>query len=143
MATHGVQINSKVSMPKGEADHPQWAVDTTAWPITSSGEGASEHRADTQCLEVGSAGPRTIHVLCLSPSREVKLSRHPCARALEQLRPLLDLFPDGVAPILRGPSCVIGDQHEALGLSDRERSEQEVVHERENGGVSAHAQRQR
>jgi hypothetical protein len=38
-------------------------------------------------------------VIC---SREVEPSREPPGRALKELWPLLDLFPDGVAPIVGG-----------------------------------------
>src|ERR1035438_1213283 len=109
------------------------------------GEGASQHRRDAEYREGRRGHARGVNALRFTLAGEVESfaleRRH--VREGTVLLPIIEVLLGCYAKLfVRRNRLGFGNQHEALGLAIRERTQQHCVHDAEYGGISPDAERQ-
>ncbi len=131
-------FTAETPLPERVADDGHGAVRSAAALIVGGAEGAAEHRRHAEHVEESAARPDALGELGGAAARQVEAGVGPGDGAIGPLAlPVAKLFPDRI-----GPRPVV-EQHQPLGLADRERLQQDAVDEGEDRAVGADAEGER
>ena len=141
-AAEGGRRSSEAPLPEVVADHGDGPVGTQGAPIVLGGERASDDRLDPEHLEHAAACPQSGHLVALAGRGQVEALDAPGERAVEH-GVIAQLLPDRIGPVAARTDAVgqrHREQHQAFGLGDRQRPEQQSVDDGEDGAVGADRQ---
>ena len=127
----------KRPLPIGVADDRDGPVSTTATTVVVGVDAPAHDRRDAEQLEEAATDEHALLATVRGADPHAHLLEGPGARAVELIGPQLHLFPDRVRPD-------VTVQHEqAIGVTHRQRTEEQVVDDREDRGIRPDAEGQR
>ena len=138
-AAYYVGRPAETTLPEAMADDRDRPRRASSGYVVSRGERTAGERPHPKGVEEVAAHPLHVRWLRLLPDRQGGLG--PCQRAVEQMVVTSELVERGVRKaLLRRVASGEGDQ--TIGLQNRQAAKEQAVHQREDRGVRANAQRE-